>query len=271
MRTPLFLAVVTLVTLATSALPGCDLLGGDLPLPGEPPPDPFAPETERVVIEVDVQDGAEPFTGATVYGDTWDLTVENLAALLSDDLELVVPRSLDEMGALDDVPQGDLSSAEIIALADAHRDEDADDDVAAGTARYHVLFVDRFFEQDGERRANVLGVSIGATRIVAMFKPVIGDGGALLLGDGVDRFVEQATMVHELGHALGLVNNGLEMQREHQDEANGAHCDNDACVMFFLNEGFEDAVGFARDALLRGDRILFDGDCLDDALASSSR
>lgn len=214
------------------------------------------------MIEVDVQDGAEPFTGDTVYGDTWDLTVENLGALLGDDIELVVPRTLDEMGALDDVPAGDLSSTEIVALADAHLD-DGNDDVT--TARYHVLFVDRFFEQDGARRDNVLGVSIGDTRIVAMFKPVIGDGGALLIGDGVDRFVEQSTMVHELGHALGLVNNGLEMKRDHQDEENGAHCENDACVMFFLNEGFDDAVGFARDALLRGDRVLFDDDCLDDA------
>lgn len=235
----------------------------DLPPLVEPPPDPFAAETERVVIEVDVQDGAEPFTGDTVYGDTWDLTVENLEALLGDDIELVVPRTLDEMGALDDVPEGDLSVPEILALADAHVDDDD-----ATTARFHVLFVDRFFEEDGARRANVLGVSIGDTRVVAMFKPVIGDGGALLLGDGVDRFVEQTTMVHELGHALGLVNNGLAMQRDHQDEEHGAHCENDACVMFYLNEGFSDAVDFARDALVRGDRILFDDDCLDDASSS---
>jgi hypothetical protein len=256
-------SIVALAAVLPLATAGCDL-----PPLDPPPPDPFAPETERVVVEVDVQDGAEPFTGATVYGDTWDLTVENLAALLGEDIELVVPRTLDEMGPLDDVPAGDLSSSEIVALAGAHVDATREDDLASGSARYHVLFVDRFYEEDGARRDNVLGVSIGNTRVVAMFKPVIGDGGALLLDDGVDRFVEQTTMVHELGHALGLVNNGLTMKREHQDEENGAHCSNDACVMFFLNEGFEDAVGFARDALLRGDRVLFDDDCLDDADAS---
>lgn len=244
------------------ALAACDL--GELDSPGvDPRPDPFDAATERVVVEVDVQDGAEPFTGDTVYGDTWDLTVENLTALLGDDIALVVPRALADMGELDDVPDGDLSTAEILELSSAHIDDDGDFDDK--TARYHVLFVDRFFEEGGARRDNVLGVSIGDTRVVAMFKPVIGDGGALLIGDGVDRFVEQTTMVHELGHALGLVNNGIEMRRDHQDEENGAHCENDACVMIFLNEGFSDAVAFARDALLRGDRILFDDDCLDDA------
>lgn len=239
---------------------GCDL--GGIP---EPPidrgPDPFDPSTDRIVIEVDFQEGAEPFTGDAAFGDTWSLTVENVTALVGDDKELVVPSELDEMGPLDGVPEGDLSSGEILALAADHLDDDGDGET---TARYHVLFVDRFYEENGERRANVLGVSIGDTRVVAMFKPVIGNGG-LLLGDGVDRFVEQTTMIHELGHALGLVNNGLAMARDHQDEENGAHCDNDACVMFFLNEGFEDAVSFARDALLRGDRILFDDDCLADA------
>jgi hypothetical protein len=245
----------------------CDLP----PLPGmngTPPDgaDPYAASTSTIVVEVDVQPNAEPFTGQTVYGDTWDLTVENIGALVGDDKTLDIPRDLADMGGLDGVPEGDLDSNEILALASAHQDEPGDDETAA----YHVLFVDRFFEQDGERRSNVLGVSIGDSRVIAMFKPVIGDGGALLIGDGVDRFVEQTTMMHELGHALGLVDNGMAMKVEHKDEQNGAHCDNDRCVMFFLNEGFNDAVSFARDALVRGDRILFDDNCLDDAAAARS-
>jgi hypothetical protein len=73
------------------------VIGCDAAAPFSPPPpasraDPYAATTTRVVVEVDVQPGAEPFTGNTVYGDTWSLTVDNLRALLGDDKELVVPR-----------------------------------------------------------------------------------------------------------------------------------------------------------------------------------
>lgn len=239
------------------------VVGCTEPTPSGGLPDPYDPDVTRVVMEVDVQEGAEPFTGPAVYGDTWALTEESLGALLAGEKALEVPSTLGEMGDAEDVPSGDLDVEDILGVSEASRDVENTDERAA----YHVLFLDRFFESDGDRQTNVLGVSIGNTGVLAMFKPVIGEGG-LVFAEGVDRFVEQATIVHEIGHAFGLVNNGLTMVRDHQDEEHGPHCQNDRCVMFYLNEGAVDAVQYSRDALQRGDRVLFDDDCLDDAAAA---
>ena len=38
---------------------------------------------------------------------------------------------------------------------------------------------------------------------------------------------------HEFGHLLGLVNQGSPMQTNHQDVANGAHCTNKNCLMYY--------------------------------------
>ena len=38
---------------------------------------------------------------------------------------------------------------------------------------------------------------------------------------------------HEFGHLLGLVGQGSPMQVNHRDEENGAHCDNQSCLMFY--------------------------------------
>ncbi len=38
---------------------------------------------------------------------------------------------------------------------------------------------------------------------------------------------------HEFGHLLGLVNQGSPMQTNHQDVANGAHCINKKCLMYY--------------------------------------
>jgi hypothetical protein len=81
----------------------------------------------------------------------------------------------------------------------------------------------------------------------------------------VVRFVEQATIIHELGHAFGIVDNGVPMVTPHRDTDHGAHCDNDKCVMYYLNEGASDATAFVRDKVLTGNQILFDAHCLADA------
>ncbi len=50
-------------------------------------------------------------------------------------------------------------------------------------------------------------------------------------------WVLQATvMTHEFGHILGLVNNGTPMLTDHQDEANGKHCDVQDCLMNWAAE-----------------------------------
>jgi hypothetical protein len=130
-----------------------------------------------------------------------------------------------------------------------------------------VVFLDGYYLDDGMSRPNVLGVSIGDTGVIAMFKPVISGTGTLT--SDTPRFVEQTTMIHELGHALGFVNNGLPMVTPHQDEAHGRHCSNDDCVMYWANESASDVVGFVTRQLGAGPMVLFDDDCLADAAAAA--
>ena len=109
----------------------------------------------------------------------------------------------------------------------------------------------------------MLGVSIGDTGVIAMFKDVIRST-SLIAFPNVVRFVEQSTLIHELAHSIGLVDNGVPLTTAHKDAEQGAHCNDDRCVMFFLNEGAADAAEFARQAVVSGDTILFDDQCLAD-------
>ena len=45
--------------------------------------------------------------------------------------------------------------------------------------------------------------------------------------------VESAVLQHEFGHILGLVDNGTPAIQDHKDEANGAHCDEESCLMYY--------------------------------------
>jgi hypothetical protein len=73
-------------------------------------------------------------------------------------------------------------------------------------------------------------------------------------------------VVHEIGHALGLVNDGVDMVADHHDVQNGKHCTNQDCVMYWLNEGASDMTSFVTGGLFGGSEppIVFGQKCLDD-------
>ncbi len=81
----------------------------------------------------------------------------------------------------------------------------------------------------------------------------------------VERYVEQATVVHEFGHAAGLVDNGLALASAHGDAAHPAHCTNTSCIMYWAIEGTSGAVAYVQKSLLSSSSILWGQECLDDA------
>jgi len=81
----------------------------------------------------------------------------------------------------------------------------------------------------------------------------------------VPRYVEQSTLIHEMGHALGLVNTGLPMKTAHEDPINKHHCNDDKCVMYWTNEGSSDMVNFVKNVITSGSVIMFDAQCLRDS------
>ncbi len=48
--------------------------------------------------------------------------------------------------------------------------------------------------------------------------------------------IEEAVLVHEAGHNLGLVDNGIPMQTPHKDAQHGNHDSNQNCVMYWAVE-----------------------------------
>lgn len=222
---------------------------------GDDYPDLFSHDVDQVVLEVDYQPGAEPYT----QGNVWSLFAANADALfLAAPREIIVPNTLGEMEPMQDVTQTTFSTEDLIRLSKAYQD-----DLDTQNKRvFHVMVLAGMLVEQGVPQTEVIGVSLDNTNIIALFKPV-------LAGAANPLFVEQSSLVHEFGHAIGLVNSGLEMVSAHHDSAHGAHCTNRDCVMYYLHEGRADLVSFLRRYSLTNSPVLFGEECLDDALAAA--
>jgi hypothetical protein len=174
------------------------------------------------------------------------------------------------MQALGDPGPGPFDAEAIAGLAGRYRDVRSGD----GVASYYAIWLDGLYAEGGRARDDVLGVSLGETGVIAMFKPVLRGAASR---QAVRWFVEQSTLVHEFGHAAGLVNNGVDARGAHHDAEHGAHCTNrEGCVMFYANEGVADIVSFyERNRERNGDdaalfeAVLFGPECLGDMAAAA--
>lgn len=81
--------------------------------------------------------------------------------------------------------------------------------------------------------------------------------------------LERATLLHEVGHAIGLVNAGLPMQRPHEDAQHDAHSSSADSVMYWAL----DSTRALRDILLRDESLpaTFDANDLADLTAGKER
>ena len=61
------------------------------------------------------------------------------------------------------------------------------------------------------------------------------------------------------------------MVSDHHDAEHGAHCTNDQCVMYYLNEGVTDAVAFVNQYVTTGENVIYGQECLDDVRAVADR
>ncbi len=227
-------------------------------------PSVFFSTMEQLTLEVAYEPGAEPFTGNLPNTQNiWTITEANLNALFdgrAKEPTITVPKTTTEMTALEAQSQTGWTTDEILALAGKARKNQS----TATHSRFLLLFVKGYYEEDGATNSGVIGVSLTGTTVIAMFKDVIQATGSHPNG-AVPKFVEQATIVHESAHALGLVNTGIPMAATHQDTAHGAHCDDPDCVMYWSNEGAGDLVSFIQNYLVTSSYVMFDAKCLNDA------
>lgn len=167
-------------------------------------------------VEVDYMEGYEP-TGAAL--DSLKASLEK--HLSKSTIEINSPTSIPAAG------QSTYTADDIRDLEADHRDQFTN--AGSNTIWAYAIVLDGKFADE-----NVVGFAYYNTS-VAFFGQTIDEisGGAT---QPSRQKVEGSVFRHEFGHILGLVNNGISMQQDHHDEANGAHCTNDQCVMYHAIE-----------------------------------
>lgn len=235
---------------------------GDTP-PGEPDSKVlFSKSITKVFVEVAYQPGAEPYVGAqNDFADIWSMFKTNANAVFDGKKTLKIATTLAGMEKLD-FPAGDMSKADLQALADSHRKYGSD----ATTEGYYLVFLNGHFKSDdGTVQTDVTGTSIPDKGIIAVFKPAYAP--YFNKKQAVAQMMEQITVIHQFGHNVGWVNHGVpiaDANQKHEDGAHAGHCTNKQCAMSF---GFESAKGigeFIGNFPVSDHSVLYDQECLSD-------
>lgn len=133
--------------------------------------------------------------------------------------------------------------------------------------RIHVVFLDGTYEGDAEGRMT-LGLSWMTN--VAMFEAnILTSCERPVLQGRLCGFTETAILLHEIGHVLGLVENGAPLTSDHLDAEHSHHCSNPDCLMYWEYEGTKlvDALRSRLDASDDATIFEFDDACKADLAA----
>ncbi|ASK32231.1 hypothetical protein CEY12_20015 [Chryseobacterium sp. T16E-39] len=82
--------------------------------------------------------------------------------------------------------------------------------------------------------SNTLGIAYRNTSIALFGKTIRDNSGGI--GQISRAKLEATVLEHEMGHLIGLVDLGSQMQSDHKDSANGNHCNNQKCLMYYASE-----------------------------------
>ena len=219
----------------------------------------FYSNARSLEITVAYEQGAEPYTKYNTF-DSWNVCDTNINSLFSSkNIPVSVPKTLDDMTNLGRLEQNNYTRENIVQLAAALQPNEN----KGPQKNIVLLFLDGFYIQDGMAENRILGINLDGTPTIAIFKPVIESASEIRAEKAL---IEQSTIVHEIGHAIGLVNKGVQTTTDHHDAANGAHCTNEDCVMYWLNGGVE-IQQFITPFLLNGNVELFGKQCIQDVIA----
>jgi hypothetical protein len=215
----------------------------------------------KLVFEIDSVEGQEPHSAIQTR------IPERFAELLDKPggVEVIFDDTLPTHGS-----DFAWSNADLDQITRSSFDGDPDSDTVA----IHITYLDGHSGGDGDNGV-ILGVAWGWLQVV-MYKETIENscGGLGLIGALNERAcaeAEFAILSHEIGHVLGLVDNGLPMVDDHRDPEteHGAHDFDQNCVMYWAYEGqgLFDQIG-ARLLAGNDDSLPFCQHCLDDLAAA---
>lgn len=171
-------------------------------------------ERSEWLIEIDYVQGHRPSSQAI------SLLEDRLHSLVKKDtIRVIVDDVIPSQGA-------DQEIRDFESLKRLHKDKENDGD----TVVTYVLYVNGNSAQDTSQ-GSVLGLAYSHNTIV-MFDETINNAANLRFSSTA---IEEAVLVHEFGHILGLVNNGIDMVNPHEgrdsDGKPNRHSDNTASVM----------------------------------------
>lgn len=264
MKTLLFLIFAQLTLLSLVASCGKTLLENS-PIEGNSflnaTPAHYFQITQKVVIEVYYEPGAAPFTEERIGGlPYWNILEDNLSALFqyrSTKPLITVPKNIQQMTQIPSQNKIWWTPEDVLALNSAYKQGNT----TLSEAHFYIYFL----QGNSKNSNNVIAFNINGTPVIAVFKNVITQTG----GPIVQRYVEQSTLVHEMGHALGLVNNGIPMKIPHQDVDHGSHTKNANCVMHWQNEGLSDLMNYVQKYISTNSTVMWGPEVLADAQAFS--
>jgi hypothetical protein len=170
-------------------------------------------------IEIDAVSGLAPFASSQTY-------IRELAAGIldkPDGVTMELDETLPASGA-----DTEWTFDALAELARSHASEET-----AGTITVQVLALDgHYTTEDG---GSVLGLA-WSHRFIALFQQDLRTNCTGLLG-GFDQeaceIAERNVWAHEVGHVIGLVDNGVPMVTDHRDPDHGAHDVSEGCLMYW--------------------------------------
>lgn len=211
-------------------------------------------------IEVVYEENATPITTTGFLNDNaWDFTELNINALFdgrNNAPTINYDKTLADMPSFSSTGKSSYTTQDLESLANQYQLGQNN----ATEATVLVIFVDGFYNDGTQVREDILGIALTGTFVTAIFKPVITNA---TNDQDTQKNIEQATVVHEVAHAIGLVNNGVTMTTGHQDSAHGKHCTNTNCLMFWEVEGAQIS-NFVGGPLFNSNQAMFGQECLDD-------
>lgn len=201
--------------------------------------------------------GATPYVGNITGTSTniWELTKSSFTALFNNHVGrfIFVPNIIGQMIQIPDQNKTSWSQSELFKLGDQY----APDLMHQGDARLSIIFLNGSYNGNGD----ILGTHIRGTQFAFVFKDNVAAAG----GDAkAQAYIEQAAVVHNLGHASGLVNNGVPMVGNYEDPQNPHHNKNPQCVMNAMIDSRMQALGALATAISSNRLILFGSEPLVD-------
>lgn len=179
-------------------------------------------EARHILVEIDAMRDAMPSFAPLENGiSPWVIFERNLEVLASPTIEgLSFPQSEEEVGLIEGDFGQRFTDEEILKLAGEHRDLEP----KSHEAHFHILFLDGEYAENSQQN-RVRAINLGDTRIIAMF------GSVSRYASDYERVTEQSALLHELGHAFGLVDLGMPKVSNHSDPQSPRHCSESDCVM----------------------------------------